>query len=466
MAGNSSIGLLAAFLAMTAPLGLLGLMVPLALLWSSYDQQTRRSQEARLFAELAAGQERATARSSRHLRAGRRHGRRPAVRGRRRRDGAARRGRPGALRRRRGRRAAAACASTPTSSTSRGSCAPSVPGASAPASRTAGPGARPSSASPTARRPCCSPAGPVGVGPVRPPRDAAGRGPRRPGRGWLSVADLSTRPHRRRAGGGRRQRRAGPRRHRCRHRAGAEGPAASPPTGSPGWPQSQGGVDDIVEELHLVERAVASLLGAVALAADPELARQRRDALRPDGAPRGDRLDHDRRPAVTSRRPGCRSPFWVALLGAGRAHRSSGRRLSSCWSTASGSTRRSSRAWSPGRSPGLADRPGRRRRRHPARRRAADPARGCRAPAGRAGLPVQTSRRLVTRRPLEVAELAGPWTPCTCGCGWPTTSASGTGARPRRPVPGSSSCCPAWSPQRRARAGSSPQSCTTPSPSR
>jgi len=63
-AGNCSIGLLAAFLAMTAPLGLLGLMVPLALLWSSYDQQTRRSAEARLFAELARGQERASGRSS------------------------------------------------------------------------------------------------------------------------------------------------------------------------------------------------------------------------------------------------------------------------------------------------------------------------------------------------------------------------------------------------------------------
>lgn len=62
-AGNSSIGLLAAYLAMTAPLGLFGLVVPLALLWTSYDQQTRRSQEARLFAELAAGQERATGRS-------------------------------------------------------------------------------------------------------------------------------------------------------------------------------------------------------------------------------------------------------------------------------------------------------------------------------------------------------------------------------------------------------------------
>ena len=64
MAGNSSIGLLAAYLAASAPLGLLGLLVPLALLWSSYDQQTRRSQEARLFAELAAGQERASGRSS------------------------------------------------------------------------------------------------------------------------------------------------------------------------------------------------------------------------------------------------------------------------------------------------------------------------------------------------------------------------------------------------------------------
>ncbi|MEO6203952.1 MAG: hypothetical protein ABIO67_00990 [Mycobacteriales bacterium] len=63
-AGNCSIGLLAAFLATTAPVGLLGLMVPLALLWSSYDQQTRRTAEARLFAELARGQERASGRST------------------------------------------------------------------------------------------------------------------------------------------------------------------------------------------------------------------------------------------------------------------------------------------------------------------------------------------------------------------------------------------------------------------
>jgi hypothetical protein len=63
-AGNSSIGLLAAYLAVSAPLGLLGLLVPLVLLWSSYDQQARRSAEARLFAELARGQEQAIGRSS------------------------------------------------------------------------------------------------------------------------------------------------------------------------------------------------------------------------------------------------------------------------------------------------------------------------------------------------------------------------------------------------------------------
>ena len=63
-AGNSSIGLLAAYLALSAPVGLLGLLVPLALLWVSYDQQARRSAEARLYAELARGQERATSRST------------------------------------------------------------------------------------------------------------------------------------------------------------------------------------------------------------------------------------------------------------------------------------------------------------------------------------------------------------------------------------------------------------------
>src|SRR4051812_40642942 len=62
-AGNSSIGLLATWLALNQPIGLLGLLVPMGLLYTSYDQQTRRSAEARLFAELARGQEEATGRS-------------------------------------------------------------------------------------------------------------------------------------------------------------------------------------------------------------------------------------------------------------------------------------------------------------------------------------------------------------------------------------------------------------------
>src|SRR3954451_13078253 len=62
-AGTSSIGLLAAWLAGNAPLGLLALVVPMLLLWLSYDEQTARAAEARLFAELARLQERASGRS-------------------------------------------------------------------------------------------------------------------------------------------------------------------------------------------------------------------------------------------------------------------------------------------------------------------------------------------------------------------------------------------------------------------
>jgi hypothetical protein len=62
-AGTSSIGVLAAWLAEHAPLGLLALVVPLLLLWLSYDEQTARAAEARLFAELARLQERASGRS-------------------------------------------------------------------------------------------------------------------------------------------------------------------------------------------------------------------------------------------------------------------------------------------------------------------------------------------------------------------------------------------------------------------
>jgi hypothetical protein len=56
-AGNASVGLLAAWLALHAPLGLLGLVVPVGMLWWSYQQQARRAAEARLFEELARGQE-------------------------------------------------------------------------------------------------------------------------------------------------------------------------------------------------------------------------------------------------------------------------------------------------------------------------------------------------------------------------------------------------------------------------
>lgn len=63
LTGNLSLGLLAAWLAQNKPLGLLGLAAPLVLLWWSYQQQTERASEARLFAELARGQERASSRS-------------------------------------------------------------------------------------------------------------------------------------------------------------------------------------------------------------------------------------------------------------------------------------------------------------------------------------------------------------------------------------------------------------------
>jgi hypothetical protein len=58
-AASASVGLLAAWLALNAPAGLVGLLVPVLLLWSSFDQTSRRAAEARLFAELAHGQEQA-----------------------------------------------------------------------------------------------------------------------------------------------------------------------------------------------------------------------------------------------------------------------------------------------------------------------------------------------------------------------------------------------------------------------
>lgn len=62
-AGTSSIGVLAAWLAERAPLGLLALVVPLFLLWLSYDEQSARAAEATLFADLARLQEQASNRS-------------------------------------------------------------------------------------------------------------------------------------------------------------------------------------------------------------------------------------------------------------------------------------------------------------------------------------------------------------------------------------------------------------------
>lgn len=63
-AANASLGLLAAWLTLNAPLGLLALVVPCALIWVSSDQQTRQALETRLFSELADGQERVSGRSS------------------------------------------------------------------------------------------------------------------------------------------------------------------------------------------------------------------------------------------------------------------------------------------------------------------------------------------------------------------------------------------------------------------
>jgi hypothetical protein len=62
-AATTSIGLLGAWLAVHAPFGLLGLLVPVLVLWMSFDEQTTKSAEARLFAELARGQEQAISHS-------------------------------------------------------------------------------------------------------------------------------------------------------------------------------------------------------------------------------------------------------------------------------------------------------------------------------------------------------------------------------------------------------------------
>jgi len=270
MAGNSSIGLLAAFLASAAPFGLLGLLVPLALLWSSYDQQTRRSQEARLFAELASGQERAAGRSS---------------------------------------DLSAQVVVTAAARLFGGADVEMVVLAADGPVRYAGDevsepqrlrvdadvfdepwvmralGAKGVTTGVEHGRPWCSavlgdPAAPQAVLIARRPTGSAAFG-RREARlaevlvgqadAWMSVGDLSDR-----AKAARRQADAAEDAARALGDLGAStAPALAVLRESANrlarLAESDGRVDDIVDELHLVERAVASLLGAIALAADPDL---------------------------------------------------------------------------------------------------------------------------------------------------------------------------------------------------
>jgi hypothetical protein len=269
-AGNSSIGLLAAYLALTAPLGLFGLVVPLALLWTSYDQQTRRAQEARLFAELASGQERATGRTS---------------------------------------DSSAQVIVTAAARLFGGADVEMVVLAADGPVRFAGDeagspvrvrvgsevfdeawvmralGSKGVAIGVEDGRPWCSAmlgdaVSPQAVLIVR--RDAGdpafGRADVRlaevlvgQAQGWLSVADLNDR-HRTAA---QRVEAAGSAARGIADLGAATAPALMVLRESADrlarLAEADGGVDDIVEELHLVERAVASLLGAIALAADPDL---------------------------------------------------------------------------------------------------------------------------------------------------------------------------------------------------
>ena len=61
--GAAGLGILGSWLATNEPLGLFALVVPLVLLWISYDEQATRAAETALYAELARLQERASSRS-------------------------------------------------------------------------------------------------------------------------------------------------------------------------------------------------------------------------------------------------------------------------------------------------------------------------------------------------------------------------------------------------------------------
>jgi hypothetical protein len=270
MAGNSSIGLLAAFLALQAPLGLFGLVVPLALLWSSYDQQTRRSQEARLFAELAAGQERVTARTSDTSAqvivsaAARLFGGADVEMVLLAADGPVRYAGDEASAPQRLRvdadvfdepwvmRALGARGVATGSESGRPWCSAVLGSADHP------------QAVLIARRPSGSAV--FGRGEVRLAEVLVGQAD-----SWLSVADLSAQARTASA----QVAVAGQAARALGDIGAATAPALTVLRESADrlarLAEADGGVDDIVEELHLVERAVASLLGAIALAADPDL---------------------------------------------------------------------------------------------------------------------------------------------------------------------------------------------------
>ena len=269
-AGNSSIGLLAAFLAMEAPLGLLGLLVPLALLWTSYDQETRRSAEAGLFAELARGQEQATGRSSDVsaqvvvTAAARLLGGADVEMVLLAADGPVRYAgdETGVPERR---RVVSDAFDEPwvlRALGERGVAAGNDDGRPF-VSAVLG-----EADSPLAVLRACRPRGAAGFGrrEIRLAQVLVGQA-----EAWLSVADLSTR-----------QRlveeqveAAGESARALGDLGAATAPALTVLRESADrlarLAESSGGVDDIVEELHLVERAVASLLGAIALAAEPDL---------------------------------------------------------------------------------------------------------------------------------------------------------------------------------------------------
>ena len=62
--GGASVGVLAGWLILNAPIGLTGLAIPIALIWHTYRAQVRQAAESRMFSELATGHENLTGRST------------------------------------------------------------------------------------------------------------------------------------------------------------------------------------------------------------------------------------------------------------------------------------------------------------------------------------------------------------------------------------------------------------------